>query len=285
MLLSLRNYGKIATRKMKKTTVMWHILLLFYFTLSILNAEQQTVVLQVNESSPIWSKELPLGGMGTEIVQAISKEMDIKTYIEFIPLKRLIADTNNDIGNPLFYMNNQEFAAIIPIAITYNSFFIYNNEAKKTLSKAKSKVKRIGILKGTLSSLKQSDKFNIFEESTSQESLFKKLKAGRLDIVVELDLVGHEMIKNLFPNEVEHFNANIISNSSSPIAILIDINYPNANTIAQLYQEGLNRIIENGIYQKIVEKFHEKNMIPSNWYTDLSKFKAIYSIDFRGNSL
>ena len=271
---------------MKKNTLLRSLVLLFCLTLSALRAEEQTVVLQVNESSPIWSEKLPSGGMGTEIVQAISKEMGMKTRIEFIPLKSLISNTtNNDMGNPLFYMNNQEFAAIIPIAVSYNSFFTYDSDVNNVLSDTTPKVKRIGILTGVLSKISISKQLGSFKESYSHESLFKKLKAGRLDLVLELDLVGRDMIKKLFPNEVERFDANVILNSSSPIAIMIDVNYPNANAIGARYQEGLSRIVKNGVYQKILEKYHEKTLIPPNWHSDLFKYKTIYSIDFRENNL
>lgn len=271
---------------MKKYTVLWPAILLLYFTLNMLHAKEQTVVLQVNDSSPIWSKKLPLGGMGVEIIQAISKEMGIKTHIEFIPLKRLIANTrNNDIGNPLFYMNNQEFAAIIPIAISYSSFFTYKNNVKKVLSETLPKERRIGILKGTNPNLKGTEQFGVFEESTSQESLFKKLKAGRLDLVLELNLVGLEMIKSLFPREIENFHTSLLLDSSSPIAIMIDINYPNARDIGLLYQKGLDRIIKNGVYQKILEKYYVETSIPFNWHSNLSKFKALYSIEIEEEGL
>lgn len=271
---------------MKKYTVLWPAILLLYFTLNILHAQQQTVVLQVNESSPIWSKKLPLGGMGGEIIQAISKEMDIQTHIEFIPLKRLIANTsNNDIGNPLFYMNNQEFAAIIPIAVSYSSFFTYKHNVEKVLSETVTQKRRIGVLKGTNSNMKVTKQFGFFEESTSQESLFKKLKAGRLDLVVELNLVGEEMIKSLFPSEIKNFDTSLILDSSSPIAIMIDMNYPNANAIGLLYQKGLDRIIKNGVYQKILEKYYVNTSIPFNWHTNLSKFKTLYSIDIEEGNL
>lgn len=267
---------------MNKNTLLWRSVLFFCLTLSALRAEEQTVILQVNESSPIWTEKLPLGGMGSEIVQAISKEMGMKTRIEFVPLKRLVADTtNNDVGNPLFYMNNQEFAAIIPIAVSYNSFFTYDNDANS----ATPKVKRIGVLKGALSNISLSKKFGSFEESYSHKSLFKKLKAGRLDLVLELDLVGREMISQLFPDESERFNAQVVLNSNSPIAIMIDVNYPNANAIGFRYQEGLDRIVKNGVYRKILEKYHENSLVLPRWQSDLSKYKAIYSMDFRENNL
>ncbi len=277
---------KRASRRMKKNTVLWTAILFFCLTLNIVHAEQPTVVLQVNESSPIWSAQFPLGGMGGEIVQAISKEMGMKTRIEFIPLKRLIADTtNNDIGNPLFYMDNQAFEEIIPIAVSYSAFFTYDNDVENVLSEIDAKTKRIGVLQGTLTDFTASKSFGSFEKSTSQESLFKKLKAGRLGLVLTLNLVGLETIKHLFPNEFERFDVKVISNSGSPIAIMIDSNYPNANAIGLRYQEGLDRILKNGVYQKILEKYHEKDSIPTNWHTDLLKFKAIYSMNFDGNNL
>lgn len=262
---------------MIKHTLLRLATLLFYFTLGTLYAQQQTVILQVNESSPIWSQKLPSGGMGSEIIEAISKEMDMKTNIEFIPLKRLIADiTNNDLGNPLFYMDNQEFAAIIPIALSYSSFFTYKNDAQNVFSNILPKERRIGILKGTLSKKGLSEHLGFFDQSSSHKSLFKKLKAGRLDLVMELSLVGIETLKNLYPNSIDDFYVEIIPQSVSPIAILIDIDYPNANAIALLYKEGLSRIIKNGVYQSILEKYYKQNTIPDNWYSDLSKFTAIY---------
>lgn len=274
---------KESQKIMHTNNIFFPVIVLIFITLNTLHADQKTVVLQVNESAPIWSKKLPSNGMGGEIVQAISKEMGMKTHIEFIPLKRLIADTtNNDIGNPLFYMNNQEFAGVIPIAVSYSSLFSYQNP-NNISSQDEPQVKRVGVLQGTLTSKDISPKFGYFEESKSQRSLFKKLKAGRLDLVVELNLVGQEMIQHLFPKEAKRFHVEHINKSNSAIAILIDIDYPNAKSITLDYQEGLDRIIKNGTYQKILEKYHENGTIPSTWYRNLSKFKALYGVNFEGD--
>ena len=263
---------------MRNQTTFFTLILLFLLPLSHLNAKSQTVVLQVNESLPIWSQKLPFGGMGSEIIQAISKEVNMDTRIDFIPLKRLIADTtNNDIGNPLFYMDKQEFAAIIPIAVSYNSFFAYKNDINSLLLNSKGKPIRVGVLKGTAQNM--SSKLAYLEESSSHQSLFKKLKVGRIDLVLELDLVG----KNIINND-KGFTSSIIDNSSSPIAILLDINYPNAEAIALEYKKGLDIIIKNGTYQKILDKYYTNKSLPPNWYRDLSKFNMIYSIDYKGSN-
>ncbi|MDA7816715.1 transporter substrate-binding domain-containing protein [Sulfurimonas sp.] len=263
---------------MKIKNISLTLILLFCILLNPLYSQDDIVVLQVNESFPVWSKSLPSGGMGSEIIQAISKEENIKTQIQFVPLKRLIADTtNNDIGNPLFYMPNQEFLQIIPIAVSYNILLSYRNDVNNILENKRKEQLRVGILKGTKSNINLSNKFVHFEESAYNDSLLKKLIANRLDLVLKLDLAGRTIMHNN-----HNINAKLLDNSASPIAILLDINYPNAKEIALKYKNGLNKIIENGIYKKILQKYY-KTDIPGQWFNDLKKFTYIYTIDTEDN--
>lgn len=272
---------------MKKGSGGWLVLLVVCLTSGVLHAAPQSVVLlQANESAPYWSEKLSDGGMGTEIVQAISQEMGMKTHIEFLPLKRIIADTKgNPLGDPLFYMSNQDFAAIIPIALSYTAFFSYHKNTKKISPPTLSTVKKIGILKGVQSDILALKQYGDFEESYTRESLFKKLKAGRLDLVLELDLVGLNTISTLFPNEANHFETQIVPESSAPIAIMIDNSYPDAIGIGLRYQQGLHRILKNGTYAKIVKKYYKSRPIPSGWYNDLSKYESLYAPTLARNSL
>jgi len=263
---------------------MYGVILFFLllFSNSAFAQEQFSITLQANESIPYWIEKPQCSGMGCEIIMAISKEMGITTRIEFRPLKRLIADTtNNDLGNPLFYMNNQTFAAIIPIAVTYSAFFSYRphtQECSLHPSANECRQKRIGALRGTIADTTALATFGVFEESYTHESLFKKLKKGRINIALELDLVGSQTIRTLFPNEVDSFDVRIIPQTASPIAIMIDNSTPEALKIGHRYQEGLHRIIQKGIYQKILQKYYSKSPIPSDWYSNLSNFEALYSI-------
>lgn len=271
---------------MKLRSVRPLVCLLIGFACGLLHADDRTVILQVNESSPYWSKKIPSGGMGAEILQAISKEVGLTTRIEYVPLKRLIADTsNNELGNPLFYMTNQDFAAIIPIFTTYNAYFTYQKDKKTPTSNIPTKDNRIGVLIGTVGNTDVLREFGHFDESYSKESLFKKLKAGRVDTVLELYLVGRETVHQLYPNEIEHFKIHRLPDSGSPVAILIDSNYPDGARIASLYREGLHRIIKKGVYKKILEKYYGELKIPANWYTDLSKYEYLYSSDLGADSL
>lgn len=253
------------------------LLFLLMVPLSAAATKQYRITFQANESAPYWTEKDSLGGMGSEIIQAISKEMGISTKIEFRPLKRLIADTtNNDLGNPLFYMENQSFAAIVPITMTYSAFFAYVPHLKVCTKPEEDR--RFGVLHGTISDPRTLAAFGQFEESYSNEALFKKLQKGRIHFAVQFDLVGNKMIHDLFLNEVDNFKMQTVSKTASPIAIMIDISTPDALKIGHLYQEGLHRIIKKGTYQKILQKYYGKTPIPSEWYSNLSHFEALYAL-------
>lgn len=254
------------------------ILLFLFLPLYAEGQKQLRITLQANESIPIWIDKGEGEGLGCEIIHAISQEMGISTKIEFLPLKRLIADTaNNDLGNPLFYMNNQSFAAIIPIAVTYSALFSYLPHVKKCQMHPCGE-KHIGVLKGTIANTRALESFGQFEESYSHESLFKKLQKGRIDLVLELNLVGRYTIRSLFPNEADNFDIRVISETASPIAIMIDNSTPDALKIGHRYQEGLHRIIQNGKYRGILQKYYGKKAIPSDWYVKLSNFESLYTL-------
>lgn len=253
-----------------------------FLTVVLSAAKAEQVVLQANESAPYWCSLSPTGGLGSELVQAISKAAGLESRIDFVPLSRMIGDRdNNDLGNPEFYMGEQEFAAIIPIAISQVSIFYYRphfNESPQINSFQDLKRYRLGILKGTLVNRRQFENMGLhFESSYAQASLFKKLKTGRLDLVFEIDLVGQKMIAQLYPEQSDYFERIPLPNSISPIAIMLDAEYPHAQEIAQQYRKGMEAIIADGRYQRIVEHYYPDNQLPTDWFVHLLRFQKLYA--------
>lgn len=260
------------------------LLILFQSTLYAQTIKDTVVTLETNEAPPFWSKQLPDDGMAGEIVHAISKAAGINSKIVYKPLSRIIKDdTNNDLGNPAFFIVNQDFAHIIPIALYHASFYYYAPNHKEKLEfKSLNDLQgmKIGILKGTLIERHYFEKNNIyFQESYTQESLFKKLKLGRLDMVIEIELVAEEIINNLFVKELDNFVAIPILDSSQPIAIMLSQEEPNAKSLNQAYINGLKKIINNGIYQEILEKHYTNSDIPNKWFKELKHFEQLYKIE------
>lgn len=241
----------------------------------------ESIVLQANDSAPYWSESLADGGLGVELIQAISAATGLETRIDFLPLARMIEDrNNNDLGNPEFYMTRQEYGAIIPIALTQSALFYYRPhflQPPKLDSIEDLQRYRLGILKGALVDRHAFEQMGLqFESSYSQASLFKKLKLGRIDVVFEIDLVGQQMIAQLFPDQRGDFIRIAIDNSVSPIAIMLDADLPDVASIGNQYRKGLETIIANGRYQQIIEKYYPDHQIPTDWFTQLQRFQQLY---------
>lgn len=239
----------------------------------------QTVVFGVNDSPPFWSEQLPYNGMLGEILQAMTEQTDLSTEIEFYPLRRLIEDDRyNDVGNPLFYMRHQNYSAIIPIAIYQPSVFYYRPNLKQPpviRSADDLRYYRMGVLSGSQNSqfFKQ---YNIqFEASYSQASLFKKLQAGRIDLVVEIDLLAKRMIKRLFPKRQEHFVKVELPKSVAPLAIMLSVDQENVVQIEKKYRQALQKIIDNGRYHQILTKYYAQDL-SETWLLHLNRFTELY---------
>jgi len=237
---------------------------------------------EANESPPFWSKNMPHNGMCGEILQAMSEIAGLQSSIIFKPLKRLIEDTeNNDVGNPEFYLQQNDFASIIPIAIYQSAFYYYHPQHPQGISLHKlSDLQhyKIGILKGTLS-----DQMNfkqqgiLFETSYKQDSIFKKLKLGRIDLALEIDLVASQTLRTLYPNNKKDFSVIQLPNSTAPVALMINDNQPNAENIARRYKQALAKLIQSGRYQKIVQKYYGDLKPPANWLDQLDRFSRLYN--------
>lgn len=245
------------------------------------------VILNANEAPPFFSKTLPNDGMCGEIIHEMSKAGGVDTEIQYKPLSRMIGeDDNNDIGDPAFFMPTQDFRSIIPIALYHVAFYHYVPEHDYENHKEINSLfdigqSRIGILKGSLiEPLYFKSKGITFEISYSDDSLFKKLRLNRLDYVIAIELVGNHTISKLFPSHEPDFMSFHIENNANPIAIMLSEEQENVEIIAKRYKKGLQKIIENGVYEKILEKYYEsKENIHSNWYNDLNQLAKLYAIE------
>lgn len=249
---------------------------------SVFSSSEVSITFGVNDSPPYWVKSPEKKGMGEELIDAISMISGIQAKIVFQPLQRLINDdANNDLGNPVFYMETQDFSSIIPIAIYSISFTYYrpNHEEEIIINDFNDLKKyKVGILQGVLTDTAYFQKAGIFfEASYSQASLVKKLRHGRIDLFIEIDLVAKKLIETLYADESDKFKTMNISNSVSPIAIMIDENQANGDIIGNKIRFGLKKIIENGLYNKIVKAYYDNGELPKNWHENLMTFQKLYA--------
>jgi len=258
------------------------IISLIFGLLFPLSCFADVIQFEANESPPYWSNNMPHKGMCGEILEAMSELAGLQANITFKPLERLIEDSeNNDVGNPDFYLQQNDFASIIPIAIYQSAFYYYKSNYLTDITLRRlSDLKhyKIGILKGTLVNRLSFEQRGInFETSYKQESIFKKLKLGRIDLALEIDLVAHQTLHKLYASHERDFAMVSLPNSTAPIALMLNENQANAKEIATQYRKALAELIQSGRYQKIIEKYYGHFSPPADWFDNLNRFNRLYN--------
>jgi polar amino acid transport system substrate-binding protein len=233
-----------------------------------------------SDTPPFWSPVLPGDGMAGEILHALFAEINMSSRIIYFPLKRLQTDLrNNHLGDPDNF-TGQRFRAIIPIALYRAAFFYYKPRHKEGMSYRKMEDLSgytIGVIRGTLENKGYFDK-NVIKvtEANNEQSLFRQLKEGRIDLCGVIRETGEFTIKKEFPGEVDNFVPMEIPNSFGPVSVMIDWNYPDGKRLGAKIDAGLKRIIKSGVYLQILEKYLGKGNVPVDWFIELEKFRRKY---------
>ncbi|MDD5037389.1 MAG: transporter substrate-binding domain-containing protein [Methylococcaceae bacterium] len=208
-------------------------------------AEQAlSLVFNSTESPPIWSEELLQGGLGGEILQALVRAAHGTANIHYLPLKRyekLVA--GNRLGNPLYFIG-QEFGAVIPLLTTHAVFCYYQPHhpqgiAYQTLSDLNGLT--IGVIRGTLEQKEEFERYGVgVEENVTLEALFRKLKAGRVDVVLVIDIMAYDAIEKLFPLEAIQFRYIEVPNGMTPIALMLGKDTPDYEMLAAALHQAMD---------------------------------------------
>ncbi|MBF0508480.1 MAG: transporter substrate-binding domain-containing protein [Deltaproteobacteria bacterium] len=241
---------------------------------------QEIIEFGSSETPPLCSPALPEDGMAGEILHTISREINVRSVIRYIPIKRLRKDLkHNHLGDPENFAG-QEFSSFIVIAVFRSSFFYYRpNHLQGIIYKTLADLKgyTLGVMRGALEDRSYFDKLGIkVEESNSETSLFKKLKNGRIDLCAVIEVSGIFTINKLFPLESPDFEKIEISKSVQPLAIMFDKDYPGGGELGRKYETGLDKIISDGKYKQILEKYYGKGNIPAEWFIQMEKFKYLF---------
>jgi polar amino acid transport system substrate-binding protein len=91
--------------------------------------------------------------------------------------------------------------------------------------------------------------------ATSEESSFKKLRAGRVDMVAAVDGVGWDVIrKNFSADEQRGFHT-----LETPLAVghnflMTSRNYPQTEQLLERFNQALAKLRRNGVYKEIAER-------------------------------
>ena len=82
------------------------------------------------------------------------------------------------------------------------------------------------------------------------------LERNRIDFTLIDELVGWDLVRKIFPDDLDSYGVASKPESGSAFHLMISPLYPNAKEITKRFNLGLQKIIENGIYQKILDKYN-----------------------------
>lgn len=222
----------------------------------------ENVTIATGEFPPYTGKDIPEFGAANEITTKAFLAVGIEPEYVFFPWKRLERDIQN--GRQLcstIWMNTdarKEFALFSQPVIPIRNVVFYNKEQLGTYIYESldefAKLKVGGI--GGYFYVPDFEKHGIeMEESNSLESLVHKIYLKRIDAFIDDELVGWTVIKQLYPNELHKF-------ASTPEAVWVSDNmlmcskkHPDSERIIARFNEGLQIIKDNGVYEKILMKY------------------------------
>ncbi len=224
------------------------------------------VTMVTGEWPPFTSQDLEGKGFITEIITAVSNEIGIETEYKFYPWNRcelLVKEGKAFAAFP--YSKNEKRQKIYdysePIIRTRDKFYFYKEYHKKddfTYNKLEDlKPYNIAGMAGYYY-------IELFENAGMGDNLdytdnellaVKKLIAGRVDLVPLNELNAVQLINKHFPDEADNFNALDNPLTQNELHLIVSRTYPDAEKILVSFNDGLNRIKENGIYESILNKY------------------------------
>jgi polar amino acid transport system substrate-binding protein len=223
---------------------------------------QTTLIIATGELPPYVSTN-PEESVMTEILHEVSHEMGVRFDFRFMPWKRCMTA-----------VEELEAWGAIPYVLTperekkfYFSEKLFNREGKFFYYNLKGTTKQIPYAR--LSDLKSyiigGVRGYYYEQSllgaglnvefvTADEQNFWKLRAGKVDLIIADEVVGHYIIRKRFPLEAGNFFT-----LSKPLDVIADYlmtskKYPDTQKLLIKFNMALKKIKKIGVYQRILDK-------------------------------
>lgn len=237
-------------------------------------AHAEQITLTAFDYPPYMDESLPGKGLFCELVSEAYQAVGYDVSFTFYPLKRstqyvidgkalaqLGTEWNfpedarkNDVQSvPLFYYR----------VVGFHLKDKFNAISFKTLKDLKGY--RLGVIRGSSDAaiLMGHPDLNLkIEHATTMEQMFKIVNAGRNDIGFAVELSGLTFIAKHYPNEQERW----VMTEDAIQGIIADVvfskKYPDVEKYLNAFQEGIQRIRDNGTYLRIFEKYYGAGKVP-----------------------
>lgn len=239
------------------------IFLVCIISFSIKASAKTELVIATGELPPYTSVDFDKSFL-SEIFQAVEVEMGVTFVFKFMPWKRCeMAVQEQEAWGMMPYIRTEERDKLFDCSEKLYSrqavFFYRSPDGKKkdisfTDLKELSKYRIGGVIGYYYEELFRNAGIEI-DLVASEEMDFKKLGAGRVDLVPAEENTGWYMIHNLFPeNEAAMFFSTEQPIHKSDIYLMTSKHYPDGKNLLESFNAALKKIKKNGRYQEIMNK-------------------------------
>jgi len=229
---------------------------------------------------PFTTTDLEMGGMSTEIIDAVLQKINIDATQIIVPLQSMVkfyihqerplAIYGKDLN---FNQQQKKQLTFIPIGIMNSQYVFYRPAHKVDVSwngQLSSLAKYIyGANKGEL--VEQYKNENIRIKYARTHSLLKKLISKEVDFVKMSELNRNWMLDKYFSQEKDGFVVMKKSDKVEPVFIIFNKKHPQSSHIAKVFKKGLVEIIKNGEYLKIIKRYRKQELKQEQHMQVLSK--------------
>lgn len=229
-----------------------------------LQAAAATVLKVATGEHPPLVSSVPTQSFLTELFSEIGREMGGTFEFEFLPWKRIeLAVASREAWGGMPFVSTPErekkffFSDVLYERQT--RFFYYSPDGKpkdihfNTLSDLKGY--RIGAVRGYYYE-KVLEEAGIQAEYVPNEELnWRKLRIGRVDLVIAPEYNGVYLLRTLFPQDADKFFALPGALDRVGTHLIASKEYPDARKLLDSFNAALKTIKENGVYQRVVDKY------------------------------
>ncbi len=235
------------------------------FTLfaSVASADSKVLIIATSELPPYVSAT-PEDSFLTELLPEVAKEMGVTFEFRFMPWPRCErAVEDHQVWATMPYVptpeREQKFLFSLPLYAKQTLLFYYSptDQGYPRSYERLDELKRYKI--GGVRSYYYVALFNEaglnLELASSEESSFKKLRAGRVDMVPAVDSVGWDVIRKNFPAD-EQAAFHVLE---KPLAVgynhlMTSRSYPQAQQLLERFNQALGKVRRNGVYQQVAAR-------------------------------
>ena len=227
------------------------------------NVSAETILVIATGEYPPYVSKNPEDSFLTEVLYEVGREMGVTFVYKILPWKRVehAVETLNAWGAMPYVINperEKKYYFSEKLVERRGVFFYYNpSGTHKHIPYAELSDLRgyiTGAARGYYYEQALLEAGLDVEFVTSEEQNFRKLKAGRVDLVTATEAVGAYVIRKLFPLETRNFFTLSKPLSVAGSHLITSKQYPDTQRLLALFNKALHTIKANGVYQKILDK-------------------------------